>query len=107
MTESNDNFTLYDTRCWTDVVEGVKYTFKEWVREVVEDVISEKMCNVNLEDKRLTAPELCERWNISKNTLGNWEKKGVIKPLPLGGKKKVYSLGDIHSAEVNGLVKTV
>lgn len=101
-----NEITLLDTRCWAGVLEGLKYTFKGWVREVVEDVISEKMCNVNLEDKRLNVMELCKRWNISKNTLRNWEHNGIIQPLPLGGKKKVYSMADIHSAEVNGFVKT-
>lgn len=102
----NGNPTL-DTRCWSGVLEGLKKTFQGWVRDAVEDVISEKMCNVNLEDKRLTTIELCERWNISKNTLHNWELNGVIKPLPMGGRKKVYSMGDIHYAEENGFVKTI
>lgn len=102
----NNELTLLDTRCWANVLEGLKYTFKGWVREVVEEVISDKMCNVNLEDKRLNVVELCKRWNISKNTLRTWEQNGVIKPLPLGGKKKVYSMADIHIAEVNGFVKT-
>ncbi|MCQ2327699.1 MAG: hypothetical protein MJZ71_09075 [Bacteroidales bacterium] len=106
MTENKNELTLLDTRCWANVLESLKFTFKGWVREVVEDVISEKMVNLNLEDKRLTVVELCKRWSISKNTLRTWEQNGVIKPLPLGGKKKVYSMADIHSAEVNGLVKT-
>ena len=106
MDHNNNEITLYDTRCWTNVLEGLKSTFKGWVREAVEDVISEKMCNVNLEDKRLTVVELCKRWNISKNTLYNWERNGIIKPFPLNGKKKLYSMADIHSAEINGFVKT-
>lgn len=106
MDNHNNEITMYDTRCWTNVLEGLKSTFKGWVREAVEDVILEKMCNVNLEDKRLTVVELCKRWNISKNTLYNWEKNGVIQPLPLKGKKKLYSMADIHSAEINGFVKT-
>lgn len=95
-----------DNMYWANALEGLKYTFKGWVREVVEDVITEKMCNANLEDKRLNVAELCKRWNISKNTLHTWEMNGVIKPLPLGGKKKVYSMVDVHSAEANGYVKT-
>ena len=104
--DKKHEITSLDTRCLENVVEGLKLTFKGLVREVVEEVITDKMCSVNLEDKRLTAAELCERWNISKNTLYNWEQNGVIKPLPLGGKKKVYSLADIHFAEINGFVKT-
>lgn len=99
--------TLLDKRNWANVLEGLRLAFKGVVKEAVEEVITEKMCNVNLEDKRLNAVELCQRWNISKNTLHNWEQNGVIKPLPLGGKKKVYSLSDVHSAEINGFVKTM
>lgn len=97
---------LSDTRCWDGVLEGLEYTFKGWMREIVEDVITEKMCNLNLEDKRLTAEELCQRWNIGKSTLHNWELKGVITPLPLVGKKKVYSMRDVMSVEAEGLIKT-
>lgn len=105
--ETSQEVAVLDTRYLVRVVEWLKYTFKGLVREVVEDVISEQMSNVSLEDKRLTTEELCKRWNISKNTLHAWEKNGVIKPLPLGGKKKVYSLADIHYAEVNGFIKTI
>lgn len=104
--ENDCEITKLDTRCWAIVLEGLKYTFKGWVKEVVEDVISDKMCSASIEDKRLTVVELCERWNISKNTLHNWEVDGVIKPLPLGGRKKVYSMADVHNAEENGFVKT-
>lgn len=105
MTESN-NFVM-DTRCWNGVVEGLKYTFKGWVREVVEEVISDKMCNVNLEDKRLTLDELCERWCVGKSTIYNWEKEGRISPLPLGGRRKIYSMKDILIAESDGLIRTM
>ena len=47
--------TLLNTRCLSGVVKSVKYTFKNWVREVVEEVIDDKMCNANLENKRLNA----------------------------------------------------
>lgn len=104
--QNKEEMTLLDTRCWANVLEGMKYTFKGWVKEVVEEVISDKMVNANIEDKRLNVVELCQRWNISKNTLHTWEQNGVIQPLPLGGKKKVYSMADILSAEANGFVKT-
>ena len=75
--------------------------------EVVEEVINDKMCNANLEDKRLNVEELCKRWNISKGTLANWEKDGRIAPLPLGGRRKIYSMGDVLNAESEGLIKRV
>ena len=36
MVDKNNELTLLNTRCLSDVVESVKYTFKNWVREVVE-----------------------------------------------------------------------
>lgn len=106
MKNNNKEMALLDTRCWANVLEGLKYTFKGWVREVVEEVISDKMCNVNFEDKRLNVDELCERWNISKSTLFNWEKDGRIAPLPLGGRRKIYSMKDVLIAEADGLIKS-
>lgn len=105
MENIQSEITLFDTRCWSNVLEGLKYTLKGWMREVVEEVISEKMCAANLKDKKLTVVELCKRWNISKNTLHNWERNGVIQPLPISGKKKLYSMADIMNAEANGFVK--
>ncbi len=107
MEKNSNELMLVNTRCWTDVIEGLKYTVKSWIKEVVEEVITEKMCNLNIEDKRLNADELCERWNISKSTLYNWEKDGIIEPLHLGGRRKIYSMKAILDAESEGLVKTV
>ena len=105
MENSNNELTLLNTRCWVDVVEGLKHTFKGWVKEVVEEVIDEKMVCANLEDKRLNTDELCQRWNISKATLIAREKDGIIAPLPLGGRRKIYSMKDVLNAESDGLVK--
>lgn len=96
---------LFDTRCWINVIDGLRYFIKGVVKEAVEEELTDKMCNVNLEDKRLNTVELCERWNISKATLIHWEKEGRIAPLPLGGRKKLYSMGDILNAEASGLIK--
>lgn len=104
--KTSNEITFLDTKCWVGVLESLKYTFKGWVREVVEEVINDKMCNVNLEDKRLNTEELCQRWNISKSTLSNWERDGRIAPMPLGGHRKLYSMKDILNAETQGLIKT-
>ena len=96
---------LFDTRCWINVIDEFRYFIKGVVKEAVEEELTDKMCNVNLEDKRLNTVELCERWNISKSTLIHWEKEGRIAPLPLGGRKKLYSMGDILNAEACGLIK--
>lgn len=105
MVDKNNELTLLNTRCWVDVVEGLKITFKGWVKEVVEEVINDKIVSVNLEDKRLNTDELCHRWCISKSTLSNWEQQGIITPLPLGGRRKIYSMRDVLNAEQDGLVK--
>ena len=38
MEYNTNEMALLDTGCWANVVEGVKFTFKEWVREVVEEL---------------------------------------------------------------------
>ena len=102
--ESNISLTNVP-KCWETMVETVKYAVKTWVRETIEEVLDEKILNSNIEDKRLNTDELCERWHISKNTLYNWEKAGIIKALPIGGRRKVYSMKDVLFAESDGLVK--
>lgn len=104
MTEYN-NVAMFDTRCWNGVVEGLKYTFKGWVREVVEDVITEKLIQANVENRTLTTAELCKRWDIKPRTLYNYEESGKISPLPIGGRKKIYSMQDVLKVEAEGLVK--
>ena len=106
MEHYRNELTLLNTRCWADVAESLKQTFKVWVKEAVEEVINDKLCNANLDDKRLNAEELCKRWSISRNTLYNWEKDGIIEPLPLGGRRKIYSMRDVLNAESEGLVRT-
>lgn len=106
MEQYGNELALLNTRCLADIVEGLKYTFKNWVKEAVEEVIDDKMCNANLEDARLNAEELCKRWSITRNTLHNWERDGVISPLPLGGRRKIYSMKDVLNAEMEGLVRT-
>ncbi|MBR1834193.1 MAG: helix-turn-helix domain-containing protein [Bacteroidales bacterium] len=106
MEQYRNELTLLNTRCWADVAESLKQTFKGWVKEAVEEVINDKLCNANLDDKRLNAEELCKRWSISRNTLYNWEKDGIIEPLPLGGRRKIYSMRDVLNAESEGLVRT-
>ena len=102
--ESNISLTNVP-KCWETMVDVMKFTVKSWIKEAVEEVLDEKICNANLEDKRLNTDELCERWDISKNTLYNWEKDGIIKPLPIGGRRKIYSMKDVLAAESDGLVK--
>ena len=69
-----------------------------------EEIIDEKNCSTITNTPLLTTEDLCKRWNINADTLHNWEKKGKIRKLPLGGRKKMYSLKDVLEAEASGLV---
>lgn len=42
-----------------------------------------------------------------KNSLRNMEKVGIIQPLSVGGKTKIYSMEDVLNVEMNGGLKRV
>ena len=86
------------------LLEEARYFIKGIVREAFEELWEEKNYSPITGTPLLTTEELCNRWNITPDTLLNWEKKGKITKLPLGGRKKMYSLKDIEEAEVSGLV---
>jgi hypothetical protein len=86
------------------LLEEARYFIKGIVREAFEELWEEKNYSPITDTPLLTTEELCNRWNITPDTLHNWEKKGKITKLPLGGRKKMYSLKDIEEAEVSGLV---
>ena len=105
--QTSQNVTMPDTRYLAYAMEGLKYAFKKVLKETFQEVLSEQGSMKLEEDKILSANELCKRWNISANTLRTYEHNLVIKPLPIGGKKKLYSMKDIHSAEESGFIKTI
>mgnify|MGYP002514151240 FL=1 len=78
--------------------------FKSIVKEALEEILDERTNYPITETPLLTTQELCKRWNITPDTLHNWEKKGKITKMPLGGRKKMYSLKDVEEAEVSGIV---
>lgn len=86
---------------------GIRYAMKNIVKEAVEEVILEQSYKALEEDKTLTAKELCARWSISPNTLRAWEIDKRIAPLPLNGRKKIYSMKDVLAAEAQGYIKNV
>ena len=86
------------------LLDEARYFIKGIIRETLEEFHQEKTYSTNTETPVLTTEELCKRWRISPDTLHNWEKKGRIKKLPLGGRKKRYSLKDVEEAEVSGIV---
>lgn len=86
------------------LLEEARYFIKGIVREAIEEVWDEKNYSPIKDTPLLTTDELCKRWNITADTLHNWEKKGKIAKMPLGGRKKMYSLKDVEEAEVSGIV---
>ena len=86
------------------LLDEARYFIKGIIRETLEEFHQEKNYSTNTETPVLTTEELCKRWRISPDTLHNWEKIGRIKKLPLGGRKKMYSLKDVEEAEVSGIV---
>ena len=44
----------------------------------------------------LTAKDVLERLSISRKTLYNWEKKGYLRAIEIGGKHR-YKLSDVNA----------
>lgn len=85
-------------------LEEAVYFIRRIAREEFEEICNEKQYSLIKENTLLTTQDLCKRWNIKPDTLLNWEKKGKITKLPIGGRKKMYSLKDVEEAEASGLV---
>ena len=92
---------------WGFMWEGFESILKSIVNDTMEEWWQNKKKENAMSDQNLTARELCERWKISDTTLLTWEKRGVISPLQMGGRKKVYSMRDIKVAEASGFIKNV
>ena len=86
------------------LLEEARFFIKGIVREAFEEIWDEKNYSSITDTPLLTTEELCRRWNITADTLHNWDKKGKIAKMPLGGRKKMYSLKDVEEAEVSGIV---
>ena len=86
------------------LLEEARYFIKGIVREALEEILDERKDYPITNTPLLNTEELCKRWNITPDTLHNWEKKGRITKMPLGGRKKMYSLQDIEEAEARGIV---
>ena len=86
------------------IEECVKKEVDNWLFNIMSKIAEEKAIE-NI--KTLTAKELCQRWNISDNTLRSKENAGIIHPLDTGGKKKIYSMKDIRNVEASGILKSV
>ena len=95
---------LIGMRGLDSLLEEARYFIKGIVREAFEEIWDERNYSPIMDTPLLTTGELCKRWNITPDTLHNWEKQGKIAKMPLGGRKKMYSLKDVEEAEVSGIV---
>ena len=64
------------------LLEEARYFIKGIVREAFEEIWAEKNYSPIKDTPLLTTEELCKRWNITPDTLHNWEKKGKITKMP-------------------------
>ena len=105
MKENNQNLSDFgfDAYIKRHIEECVKKEVDNWFFNIMSKIAEEK----SVENKTLTAKELCKRWNISDNTLRSRENDGIIHPLETGGKKKIYSMKDILKVETSGVYKMV
>ena len=81
--------------------EAIKTLIENEVRKCVNVVFEEYDSIRRFEHSTISSDELCKRWNRCKNSLRNLEKEGIIAPLPVGGKTKVYSMTAVLEAEQN------
>ena len=102
--KQNSSDMGFDTLIKKHIEECVKKEVDNWLFNMMSKIAEEKAMENN---NTLTAKELCQRWNISDNTLRSKENAGVIRPLETGGKKKIYSMKDIRSVEASGILKSV
>ena len=101
--KQNSSDMGFDALIKRHIEECVKKEVDNWLFNIMSKIAEEKAIE-NI--KTLTAKELCQRWNISDNTLRSKEHAGIIRPLDTGGKKKIYSMKDVKNAEASGIIKS-
>ena len=88
-----------------DILNNLGKIIKSMVKKSVEDEIRFQMEQQNKLNSTITREDLCKRWGCCKNTIMNKEKEGLLFPLSVNGKKKVYSMSDIINLEMGGNLK--
>lgn len=81
--------------------EVIKTCIESTARKVFAEMFEDYENNRMFKNSTINSDELCKRWCRCKNSLRNMEKDGVIAPLPVGGKMKVYSMQDVLNAEMS------
>ena len=68
--------------------------------QVIEDTLQKLVDKPDPEppftEKYLTTEEVCESLKVSRVTLWNWQKNGILKSIRIGNLKR-YRLSDIES----------
>ncbi len=72
-----------------DLREVIRSTVLETKRLLEAEIVKDK------EEFLLTAQDTLKRLSISRKTLYNWEKKGYLRAVEIGGKHR-YKLSDIN-----------
>jgi excisionase family DNA binding protein len=85
-----------------EFLDLIKIFLKPIFKEVVVEVQAEKIPQVD--EKRLTRKQLCERWNITLPTLSNYVHDGKITPIKIG-RRVLFSENEILRAESAGVGK--
>lgn len=87
--------------------ERIKNYIRVEVQRKVEEYIEENEQLKRHQQSTINSNDLCERWGRCKNSLRDLEKRGIIRPLSVGGKTKIYSMEDVLNVEMNGGLKRV
>lgn len=97
-----------------EMIVLTKEQFEEIVEEKVSNIVAgcfEKFFGSSTqkpmdapEDRNLPILDLCSRWNISKGTVHNYVKQGLINPIKLG-RRVLFPMSEVLRAEADGLTK--
>lgn len=105
MTDINNKIPNFDF--FGELGETIKNYIRVEVQRKVEEFIEEYEQLKKCQQSTINSNDLCKRWGRCKNSLRNMEKVGIIQPLSVGGKTKIYSMKDVLNAEMNRGLKLV
>ena len=105
MTDMNNKIPNFDI--FGELGETIKNYIRVEVQRKVEEFIEEYEQLKKCQQSTINSNDLCKRWGRCKNSLRNMEKVGIIQPLSVGGKTKIYSMEDVLNAEMNRGLKLV
>lgn len=80
--------------------EAIKKCAEDAAKKMFVEMFEDYENNKKLQLATISSDELCDQWGISKNTLHNYEKEGIITPIPTCGRRKMYSMNDVMEAQM-------